>query len=87
MPVPLEVFRFVHDTHPAATELLQDAWFGRSCVHFPVGTWRFNSSNQVCTTTICVKDVVSFGLIIRNRWPSGDASQYGNVIAVGTYGP
>ena len=45
--------------------------------HFaPVGTRRFNSSNQFSTTLICVgaASACSLGLSIRKRWPSGDTS-------------
>jgi len=45
--------------------------------HFvPVGTRRFSSSVQFSTTLICVGAACSCstGLIIRNRWPSGDTS-------------
>ena len=56
-----EIFRFVHHTHAAATELFQDAIVRDGLVDhrkfiFPGGTRRFNSSNQFCTTTICVSD-------------------------------
>src|SRR5882762_1916083 len=46
-------------------------------VHFvPVGTRRFNSSNQFSTTLICVgaASADSLALSIRKRWPSGDTS-------------
>jgi hypothetical protein len=46
-------------------------------LHFvPVGTRRFNSSNQFSTTLICVgaAPVCSLGLSIRERWPSGETS-------------
>ncbi len=46
-------------------------------LHFvPVGTRRFNSSNQFSTTLICVGAACaeSLGLSIRKRWPSGDTS-------------
>jgi len=45
--------------------------------HF-VGTRRFSSSNQFCTTMMLVGAGVSFDapptLIIRKRWPSGETS-------------
>ena len=46
-------------------------------LHFvPVGTRRFNSSNQFSTTLICVGAdcACSPRLSIRNRWPSVDTS-------------
>jgi hypothetical protein len=42
---------------------------------FPAGTLCFNSSNQLCTTLICViACVCSLAFSIRKRWPSGDTS-------------
>lgn len=45
-------------------------------IHFPVGTRRFSSSNQLSTTLICVGAdcVCSVGLSIRKRCPSGATS-------------
>src|SRR6266849_6030859 len=45
-------------------------------LHLPAGTRRFNSSNQLSTTLICVGDVSaeSMDLSIRKRWPSGETS-------------
>ena len=44
--------------------------------HFvPVGTRRFNSSNQFCTTLICVAACsCSLAFTIRNRCPSAETS-------------
>jgi len=43
---------------------------------FSVGTRRFNSSNQLSTTLICVGAATScsLGLSIKNLWPSGETS-------------
>src|ERR1700690_3819966 len=73
---------FVDHTHAAFAELLddfvvRDSFANHVWHHFvPAGTFCFNSSNQFCTTTICVGAacVCPLGLSIRKRWPSGDTS-------------
>jgi len=73
-----DAFKNHPSRHPRAFPRRDSArWFGRSYVHFPVGTRRFSSSNQFCTTMICVSDegeIRSFALSIKKRWPSGDTS-------------
>jgi hypothetical protein len=54
---------------------LRGYWRPHWIYFFPEGTFCFNSSNQFCTTTICVAACAcSVGLSIRNRWPSADTS-------------
>jgi len=51
-------------------------WRLRWIHYFPVGTFCFNSSNQLSTMLICVNAACpcSMGLSIKNRWPSGETS-------------
>src|SRR5260370_25319240 len=66
----------IHFSHPARTDSGEDFVRSESSsgLHahyfFPVGTFRFNSSNQFSTTLICVADAAcALSLIITNRWP------------------
>lgn len=56
--------------------LLEMSYLKSSPSHYLVaGARRFNSSNQFCTTLICVLETARpTSLIIRKRWPSGETS-------------
>jgi hypothetical protein len=78
LALQLPFARVIQLAHTAATERLrmrywEIVWPINSCIHFPDGTRRFNSSNQFSTTSIGA-ETCSPSLTIRKRWPSRDTS-------------